>query len=406
MNYQNDGEVHVKMLTDVCQNVCKFIENITMNNMSKVEKINTFELKTNDLQRHCSKLQNRLDQINEQVKTLACLLNFTTDQDSSAIDVLTQWILSLSKKKNENTKKRKLYSTYSPLKLSLKDKTQFNETTENKSMCTNLEKENKIKSQNELNNVWKLQIKHDGNPSDLLKKSKQTTLILQPQKEKLKMDITTFSSPTSKISVLNSSSSSSYSGFSPELIHFKNDLTQDIYETNTSHNTQLNASDNISSSNFNKSIMPRKNTLAIVKTNTIKSKETSTSHDQTEHNHSSDETICSPINISMSILNNATALKKTKKITNRNLLDSFNIIPGLNDKKNDFPNYKFKENPVRKQNERKLLNGWDCKDCCKFYEENNDNPIDAKNAMNHFSRHRSVNHQHHAPTPPGFWDPM
>ncbi|CAI6344995.1 unnamed protein product [Macrosiphum euphorbiae] len=404
MNNQNDGEAHVQMLTDVCQNVCTFIKTITMNNMSNIDKLNTFEIKINDLQCICSKLKTKLEQINEQVKTLASLLNFATDQDASAIDILTQWILSLSNKNIEYPKKRKLYTSYSPLKLSLKDKTEINESTKNKPMCTKPEKENKIKCQNELNNIWKLQVKRDGNPSDLLKKSKQTTLMLQPQKEKMKMDITTFSSPTPKISVLNSSSL-----FSPEMLNLKNYTTNDntICETNIIHNTELNDSTNISLSNFNAITKPSKNTLSIIKTNFLKSKETNTSHGETEkHDHSNDETNCSPINISMSVLNNATTLKKQIKIPNGNLLDSFDIIPGLNDKKNDLPNYKFKEDPVRKHNERKLLNGWDCKDCCKFYEENNDNPIDAKNAMNHFSRHRSHKHQHHAPTPPGFWDPL
>ncbi|XP_016661611.1 uncharacterized protein LOC107884321 [Acyrthosiphon pisum] len=286
MNNQNDGEDHVQMLTDVCQNVCTFIKTITMNNMSNVDKLNTFEIKINDLQCICSELKTKLEQIDEQ---------------------------------------------------------------------------------------------RDGNPSDLLKKSKQTTLMLRPQKEKVKMDITTLSSPTPKISVLNSSSL-----FSPEILNLRNYTTNDntICETNIIHNTELNDSTNISS-------------------------KTIISHSQTEkHDHSNDETNCSPVNISMSVLNNATTLKKQIKIPNGNLLDSFDIIPGLNDKKNDLPNYKFKEDPVRKHNERKLLNGWDCKDCCKFYEENNDNPIDAKNAMNHFSRHRSHKHQHHPPTPPGFWDPM
>jgi len=145
MNNQNDGDAHVKMLTDVCQNVCTFIKTITMNNTSNVEK-----LKIDDFQCLCSKLKIRLEQINEQVKTLANLLNFPTDQDSSGVDILTQWILSLSKKNVEYAKKRKLYSTYSPLKLSLKDKTEFNESTENKSTYyTKPEKENKIKSLNE-----------------------------------------------------------------------------------------------------------------------------------------------------------------------------------------------------------------------------------------------------------------
>lgn len=394
MNIQDDGEVHVKMLTDVCQNVCAFIKTITINNMSKI--------KTNDLQCVCSELKIRLEQINEQVKTLASLLNFRTDQDLSAVDILTQWILSLSNKNTEYAKKRKLNSSYSPLKLSLKDKTDFNENTKKKSICEKSEKENKVKSQDELNNVWKLQVKRDGNPSDLLKKSKQTTLMLQPKKEKVKMNITTFNSPTPKTSILNSSSL-----YSPKMLNLKNYTTKDMCETNVIHNTEINDLDNTFSSTFNKNMNPSKNTLSIVKTNTLKLKETSTSHDETENQDQlGDETICSPINISMSILNNATTHKKQSKIHNSNLLDSFDIIPGLNDKKSDLPNYKFKEDPVRKHNERKLLNGWDCKDCCKFYEENNDNPVDAKNAMNQFSRHRSVKHQHNALTPPGFWDPM
>jgi len=111
--------------------------------------------------------------------------------------------------------------------------------------------------------------------------------------------------------------------------------------------------------------------------------------------------MCNPINLPKNVIS-----KNQNEILNENVLDSFDIIPGLNDKQNDLPNYKCKENPVRKHNERKLLNGWDCKECCKFYEANNDNPIEAKSAMNRFSRHRSVKHQHHAQTPPGFWDPV
>lgn len=402
MNCLNNDETHVKMLTDVCQNVCTYIKAITLDNNSKDEKIINFETKFVDLQCLCSDLKSQLEHVNEQVKTLATLMNFTSNQDDSAISILTQWILSLSKKNVDHNKKRKLYSSYSPLKLSLKDKTAVNENIENKLQSMIFEMNNKTSSQNELKNVWKLQVKRDGKPSDLLKKSKQTTLntIFQPQKENVKMDITTLGNSTPKLSDVNSTTI-----FSPEILNIQNDVSSHI--NNSISITQMNDSGNISLSHFNKIIKPNKNALPIVKTNTFNSNNLNTSLDENEqHNYSSDNTSCSPTNISINILNDAIKSKKQNKIPDRNLINSFDIIPGLNDSQNDQPNYKFKEDPVRKRNERKMLNGWDCEDCCKFYEANNDNPVDAKIAMNHFSRHRSVKHQHHAPTPPDFWNPM
>lgn len=392
MSCQNNSETHIHILTDVCQNVCTYIKSISLDNKSKDEKITSFETKFNDLQLLCSDLKTQLEHVNDQVKTLASLLNFTSNQDNSAINILTQWILSLSKKNVEPNKKRKLYSLYSPLKLSLKDKT---EDIENKLNPSIVEIENKTSSQN----VWKLQVKRDGKPSDLLKKSKQTTLntLFQPQKENVKMDITTFGCSTPKSSDLNSTTI-----FSSEVLNIQNDVSNHI--NNSFLTTQMDESNNISPSHFNKIIKPNKNALPIVKTTIFKSNKLNTSIN--ENNYTGDNTSCSPINISINVLNDAIKSKKQNKIPDRNLLNSFDIIPGLNDNQNDQPNYRFKEDPVRKRNERKMLNGWDCEDCCKFYEANNDNPVEAKIAMNHFSRHRSVKHQHHASTPPDFWNPM
>lgn len=394
MNYLSNGETQVKLLTDVCQNVCAFIKTITVDNLSKDEKISSFKIKTDDLQCLYSDLNTHLKQINELIKTLATMLDFTINQDDSTVDILTRWISSLSKKNVGCSKKRKLYSLYSPLKLSLKEKTLFSEDSENKSKYSKLEKENKT-SQNEIKSTWRLPIKRDGNPSDLLNKSKQTILMLQPQKEKVKIDITTLSS---------SKPSNSYI---PDVLSIEK---TDTCENNLNQDTQLNDSldsPNISLSHFNKIIKPLKNVLPIGKINFSKPNQNSISPNQREiHDQSNNETTYNATNICKNILKNTISSKKCGQVLNKNVLDSFDIIPGLNDNHNDLPNYKFKEDPVRKRNERKLLNGWDCEDCCKFYEANNDNPVDAKTAMNHYSRHRSVKHQHHAPTPPGFWDPV
>jgi len=165
------------------------------------------------------------------------------------------------KKKCDYVKKRKLYSSYSPLKLCLIDKTDINEGHENKSICTQFEKENKSSPQIDIKNVWKLQIKRDGKPSDLLKKTKQTTLKLKPQEEKGLIDITTFSSSTPKISILDSTSSFNSEVFSVK----KNDVSKNI-----KNNTLMDDS-NISISHFNTIIKPNKNSLPIVITNVLKS---------------------------------------------------------------------------------------------------------------------------------------
>lgn len=395
MDNKNNCETHVKSLTDVCQTVCTFLESMTEENILKDKKINIFKNKVDDLQQLCSDLETQLKQINKHVKIVASLQNFNINQNDSTIDILTQWIDSFSHKNVGYTNKRKLLPSYSPLKLSLKNKSEIDESTKNKSNYTKLEKENRISSQNKSNNVWKLQIKVDGNPSDLLKKSKQTTLNLLPQKNK-KMDITTFNKSSDKTSISNSNT------IRPEILS-ANKIDMDTY--NYTDNTQMDEDDsgNISLSHFNKIINPCKNVLPVIKTNISKPNTFQSQHEK--HDQSSDETIYSPTNISMTVLKNTIVPNHQTKIPSKNLLDSIDIIPGLNNKQTNLPNYNFKEDPVRKRNERKLLNGWDCEDCCKFYEANNDNPVEAKNAMNHFSRHRSVKHQHHAPTPPGFWDP-
>ncbi|VVC45634.1 Hypothetical protein CINCED_3A022183 [Cinara cedri] len=438
-NYQKDSETHANILTDVCLNVCDFIKTITIDNMSKDEKISTFVTKIDDLQLLCSELNTKLNKINEHVKTLADSLHFTFNQDESVIDLLIRWNSSLLKKNVVYSKKRKLYSAYSPLKLSLKDKV---DGTKNNLKSTKFEKENKVSSQNELKHVWKLETKRDGNPIDLLKKSKQTTLAFKLQEEKVKMDITTISSSTPKKSNLNLSGN-----FSPEVLSMKsNNVSKNIYESNSSHENQITDNCNTTcNSHISKEVILKSPSILnpkLIKTNVcennlintsqidvddtyvslnhfntffkdgenvstkndmFKSNESNTTCLLTEkHDQSCNEIIFSPIKVSKYEIPS----KIQKKILNTNLLDSFDIIPGLNDKQNDLPNYKFKSDPVRKQNERKLLNGWDCEDCCKFYEANNDNPVEVKKAMNHFSRHRSVKHQHHASTPPGFWDPI
>lgn len=443
MSNQNNGETHTKTLTHVCQNVCAFIEEITIENMSKDDQINSFKTKIDDLQHCCSKLKTKLMKIDEYVKTLASSLNFAIDQDESTVNLLTRWNLSLLKK-NVYSKKRKLYS---PLRLSLKDKCEVNEGTGNKLTSITFEKENKISSQNELKHIWKLETKRNGNPIDLLKKSKQTTLGLKFQEEKVNLDITTLSSLSPKKSNLNLTSN-----FSPEVLNVKsNNVPKNICETNIiNENQMIDSCNTICSSNttkesiskppsilnpsllsltnndtskqvwkdnlinkiqidnddtyislnhFNKVFESEENLSTIVKTSIFKPNKSTTLIEK--HNQSCDEIICSPIKEST----NEMSSKNQRRIPNTNLLDSFNIIPGLNNKQNNLPNYKFKEDPVRKHKERKLLNGWDCEECWKFYKVNNDNPIEAQNAMNHFSRHRSVKHQHHAPTPPGFWDP-
>ncbi|XP_025409007.1 uncharacterized protein LOC112682589 [Sipha flava] len=399
MNVKNNGEIHIQLLTNACQNVCSFIKTITVDNISKDDEMSNYKLKVDKLECLSSSLKTQLEQINDLVKQLANSLSITINQDESSIVILNQLLLSLSKKDVQSIKKRKLYYSYSPLKLSLKEKTEENEDSKSiKSM--QFEKEKKISSQD---NKWKLQIKRDGNPSDLLNKSKQTTLMFQPCKEKMKMDITTFTMSTPKNSNL-----------SAEVLNVKStdaaiNVSQSNLTDSTINSTQIEDTNNISLSHFHKIIKPKINELPIVKTNILESNKINASHDQTENqlcNETFNETSCSPINISMNVLKTATTSINKTKIPNINVLDSFDIIPGLNDKKNDLPNYKFKEDPVRKQNERKLLNGWDCEDCSKFYKANNDNPVEAKTAMNHFSRHRSVKHQHHALTPPGFWDPL
>lgn len=393
MNFQSNGETHAEKLNDVCQNVCKFIKTITVDNMSKDEKINGYETKINQLQIICSDLKSQIEKINEHVKTLASFFNFKINPDDSALNMLAQWVLSLSEKNVGDVKKRKIYSSYSPLKLSLKDKTEVNDCTRIRSRCTQrtqLEKEKKTSSQNEIKNVWKLQIKRDGNPSDLLNKSKQTVLKLGSQEDKFDMDITTIS-PMPKISVFNSTSS-----FDPEVFSVKkNNESTHLHDNDLTNNTQLDDSGNISLSHFNQIIKPRKNVSPIMKSNT------SGNQIQTSDKSLYEKITCIAENVS----NDAESSKKQSIIADKEL-DSYDIIPGLNDKKNTLPNYKFKEDPVRKQNERKLLNGWDCEDCCKFYDANNDNPVKAKTAMNHFSRHRSMKHQNQASTPPGFWDPV
>lgn len=394
MDNKNDCETHVKSLTDVCQTVCTFIKSMSVENMSKDKQINIFKNKVNDLQHLYSDLEAQLKQINKNIKIVASLQNFTINENDSTIDILTQWINSLSHKNVGHTNKRKLLPSYSPLKLSLKNKSEIDESTKNKPNCTKLEKENRISLENKSNNVWKLSIKVNGNPSDLLKKSKQTTLNVLPQKNE-KMDITTYNNSSNKTSVSNSNT------IRPEILSAnKIDL-----DTNNYTDTQMDEDDsgNISLSHFNKIINPCKNVLPVIKTNFLKPNTFQSQHEK--HDQSSDETIYSPTHISMTVLKKNIVSNHQTKIPSKNLLDTFDTILGLNDKQNNLPNYNFKEDPVRKRNERKLLNGWDCEDCCKFYEANNDNPVEAKKAMNHFSRHRSVKHQHHAPTPPGFWDP-
>lgn len=445
MSNQNNGETHSKILTNACKNVCAFIKTITVDNVSKDEQMNRFETKINDLQCFVSELQAKLIKIEEQVKTLAGSLNFTIYQDESAIDLLTRWN-SLFLKKN-NSKKRKLYS---PLKLSLNDISEVIISPENKSKSTKIENKNKKLSQNKLKHAWKLEIKRNGNPKDLLNNSKQTTLSLKHQEEKDKMDITTICNSTPKVTNLNltnnvltevlnvesnnvskniqennltkenqmtdSCITSSNSDNSKEIILKSpnilntqvlslenNKALESIRKNNFINITQIDNDDtNISLNYFNNVNKPQKNVSRLVTTNISNSIESNTSYDVIDiQNQSCEEIIYSPIEK----LKKETPLKIHRKKSIRNELNSFDNIHKFNDRQNNLPKYKFKEDPVRKHSERRLLDGWDCEDCCKYYDANNDNPEEAKRCKNKFSRHRSVKQQHHAPTPPDFWNP-
>lgn len=395
MNGRDDGATCVKALTDVCQDVSAFIGLMTADNASKDERIYSLNAEIRNLQDLCCDLKTKLKEISQHVKTLAGLLQFTTDQNHSTVDLLTRLIASLSPKNVENAKKRKMCSSYSPLKLSLKDKSEIIEGTVSKFNYLKLEKEKKISSPNKFKNVWRLQVKVDGKPSDLLKKSKQTTLNLQPKKDIVSLDITTINSPSPEAVVSNSNV------FNPEASSCKKN---DNVENAVVLNTQSDDSGNISLSHFNKIIKPSKHVLQMINASAFHDQPKK--HDEScDETRDEDETVWSPIMIPMNVIKNEINAEKRDKNLNRKVMSNLITIPGLNDVQNDLPNYNFKEDPVRKRNERKLLNGWDCEDCRKFYEANNDNPVEAKKAMNQFSRHRSVKHQHHAPTPPGFWDP-
>ena len=70
------------------------------------------------------------------------------------------------------------------------------------------------------------------------------------------------------------------------------------------------------------------------------------------------------------------------------------------------PGYAYVNEPVRKQEERRKLNGYDCSECREYYRaklEEGMTEEEVKRLMNRCSRHRAV----HKPalTPDKFWDP-
>ncbi|CAH0390494.1 unnamed protein product [Bemisia tabaci] len=84
----------------------------------------------------------------------------------------------------------------------------------------------------------------------------------------------------------------------------------------------------------------------------------------------------------------------------QNLDTSFDHVP----RKTNSPTYKYKEDPVRKRDERQQLPGWDCDDCAKYYAMGVRNGEDPKELMNKCSRHRSKYKDLNV-TVKGFWDP-
>ncbi|XP_050421131.1 uncharacterized protein LOC126833692 [Adelges cooleyi] len=412
----SDHETLVISLTTACQNACSFIKNITEDNELKYTELSILKTENSNLQSVCSELKLEHLKIEENIRTLAKLLNFTVNENDSVVNILVHWISTLTKRNEENKKKRKLNPFYSPLKLTLKED---NETSPKKNNDNTTFASTSKTS-------WRLDVKRNGNPSDLLKKSKQTVLSVQPVKSKAKLDITIFNSSIIDSSIPNINDNSHVpkknnqnilSKMSCEILEKKQNVTKtpivDIHNKNNALDETMFDPNDCSVSHFNKihkpiHSTPAKQNFSPIIVDVFEQPMESNNHDnQDKQNDLCEEIIYSPLNISINKFDeDIVSTSRQQKSPKCNMLDSFDIIPGFNNKNKGMPNYKFKESPVRKHNERKLLNGWDCEECRKFYEAINDNPTDAKNAMNQFSRHRSVKHQHIANTPPGLWDPL
>lgn len=80
--------------------------------------------------------------------------------------------------------------------------------------------------------------------------------------------------------------------------------------------------------------------------------------------------------------------------------NSFDIVP----QKNEEPSYAYQGDVVRKKDARKQLQGWGCRECEKWYENQDLDPEERKRLMNKCSRHRSK-HNPVTNTPKHFWDP-
>ncbi|XP_050544483.1 uncharacterized protein LOC126907331 [Daktulosphaira vitifoliae] len=414
MNSQeNNGKQLVESLSIACQNAAKFINKLSLNNESLNNEIITLRTENQKLKKNYFSLTSQLDKIEESIKELAILSDITSFENESVFNILTRLIIT-TKKNSHNSKKRKLNLCYSPLKLSIKDDSEVLKNTKNNSNTSDNTK-----------TTWKLSIDRNGNPSNLLKKSKQATLQVKPLVSKTKLDIKIQNSLCNNISSYSNDIILSPIKTTAEIkLNEQNMATSNLMEEKNllAKGDNCNEDDclvetisdsiNCSISHFNRLNKPINNTSITkdigspVIIDVFKYSMINTGTHQDESNDSSDETIFSPINVTIDKLDDTNCNGCLNKPPENNLFDSFDIIPGLNNKPEVLPNYKFKENPVRKQNERKQLNGWDCEECRKFYEDVNDNPDEAKNAMNQFSRHRSVKHQHVANTPPGLWDPL
>ncbi|KAG8199569.1 hypothetical protein JTE90_009408 [Oedothorax gibbosus] len=86
-----------------------------------------------------------------------------------------------------------------------------------------------------------------------------------------------------------------------------------------------------------------------------------------------------------------------KKLVCAESMNSFDRLP-----KKEEPNYKYKEETVRKKGDRKQLNGFDCKECEKYYADLGLSDKEKKERLKQCSRHRSKYAP--PPTPEHFWE--
>ncbi|XP_064089797.1 LOW QUALITY PROTEIN: muscle M-line assembly protein unc-89-like [Macrobrachium nipponense] len=84
----------------------------------------------------------------------------------------------------------------------------------------------------------------------------------------------------------------------------------------------------------------------------------------------------------------------------RVFVDSFDAPPDQDIE----PGYAYQGPVVRKKIERKQLEGWGCRECKNWYEDEDLDPVKKKMLINKCSRHRSK-HNPVTNTPEGFWNP-